>query len=89
MLTIEEPEAALDEARAEALSRARGRAEFYARNLGMRVGRVLSVSEATGGFMPMRRIAESRDMVANDAATQIVPGEQTLNVVLPVRYELE
>src|SRR5688572_30710880 len=37
MLTIEEPEAALDEARTEALASARARAELYARSLGMRV----------------------------------------------------
>ncbi len=87
MLTIEEPEAALDEARTEALANARARADFYARSLGMRVARVLSVSEATG-FMPMGRAGMARGM-ANDMATQIVPGEQTLSVALTVSYELE
>ncbi len=88
MLSIEEPEAALDEARAEALTNARARADFYARNLGMRVARVLSVSE-TGGFMPPPRPMAARGMVANDSATQIVPGEQILNVALTVSFELE
>ena len=88
MLSIDQPEAALDEARAEALTNARVRADFYARNLGMRVARVLSVSE-TGGFMPPPRPMAARGMVANDSATQIVPGEQTLNVALTVSFELE
>jgi len=89
MLTIEEPEAALDEARTEALANARARADFYARGLGLRVARVLSVSEAATGFMPLGRAGMVRGMAANDMATQIVPGEQTLNVMLTVSYELE
>jgi uncharacterized protein YggE len=88
-LTIERPEAALDEARAEALANARARADFYARSLGMRVARVLSVSEASMGFIPPRSAGMDRGMVANEAATQIVPGEQTLNISLTVSFELE
>ena len=49
MLAIERPEAALDEARTRALAAARARAELYARALGMRVKRILSVSEAGRG----------------------------------------
>ena len=88
VLMIERPEAALDEARAEALANARARADFYARSLGMRVARILSVSEASG-FMPPPRPMEARNMAAADAATQIVPGEQTLNIALTVSFELE
>jgi len=89
MLTIERPEAALDEARVQALTNARARAELYARSLGMRVARVLAVSEAMGP-MPMARVGMVRGMAANqDAATQIVPGEQTLSVSLTVSFELE
>ena len=46
MLAIERPEAALDEARTRALAAARARAELYARSLGMRVVRIVAVSEA-------------------------------------------
>ena len=88
-LTIERPEAALDEARTQALANARARAELYARSLGMRVARVLSVSEAATGFVPMPRVEMARRMSANDAATQIEPGEQTLNISLTVSFELE
>jgi uncharacterized protein YggE len=88
-LTIERPEAALDEARTQALANARARAELYARALGMRVARVLSVSEAATGFAPLPRVEMARRMSANDAATQIEPGEQTLNISLTVSFELE
>jgi uncharacterized protein YggE len=90
MLTIDRPEAALDEARVQALTNARARAELYARSLGMRVARVLAVSEAAPGPIPLARVGMVRGMAANqDAATQIVPGEQTLSVSLTVSFELE
>ncbi len=85
---IERPEAALDEARTRALASARARAELYAGSLGMRVKRVLAVSEAGGprpGPMPFARM----DMAQNAAATNIVLGEQALAVSLTVSFELE
>src|SRR4051794_6656398 len=50
-LTIDRLEAALDEARAQAVAIGRARAELYARSLGLRVARIVSVSES-GGFAP-------------------------------------
>ena len=89
MLSIDEPESALDEARVQALTNARARAELYARSLGMRVARVLAVSESAQGGMPPPR-PYMRDMAASaQAETQIVPGEQTLSVTLTVSFELE
>jgi len=88
-LGIDRPEAALDEARTAAVANARARAELYARTLGMRVRRILSVSEAGGMMappMPMMRLEAAR---AQDASTQIDPGEQTLSVSLTVSFELE
>jgi len=60
-LTIDKPDAALDEARAKAVAAARARAELYARSLGMRVVRVVAVSE-TGGtsFVTSTRLAFAR-----------------------------
>ena len=51
-LTIDHPESALDEARAKAATNGRARAELYARALGMRVVRLLSVSESGGYAVP-------------------------------------
>jgi len=86
MLGLDRPEAALDEARTQALANARARAELYARALGMRVKRILFISE-TGGAPPPMPMA--RMMAAQDSATQIAPGEQTLSVSLTVGFELE
>ena len=88
MLAIDRPEAALDEARTQALANARARAELYARALNMRVARVLAISE-TGTAYPPPRPMMARGMVAQDASTEIVPGEQTLSVSLTVSFELQ
>jgi uncharacterized protein len=84
---IAEAEAAQDEARTRALTVARARADLYARSLGMRVARVLAVSEAAAGG-PIgfaRGFGESRSA----ASTNIVLGEESLAVSLAVSFELE
>lgn len=87
-LTIDKPEAALDEARTKAIANGRARAELYARSLGMRVTRLLSVSEA-GGFAvppPMPVVAMQ---AARDASSKIDPGEQQLQVSVTMSFELQ
>jgi uncharacterized protein YggE len=85
---IDRPEEALDEARRQALTNARARADLYARALGMRVLRILSVSEAGMGYMPPPQPVMVREMAAQ-ASTDIVPGEQTLTASLTVTFELQ
>jgi uncharacterized protein YggE len=86
-MTIEHPEAALDEARTQAVAAGRARAALYARSLGMRV---VSVSE-NGRFgaptpspppVPMMAAAER-------SYTKIEPGEQKLQVTLSMVFELQ
>ena len=87
-LTIDKPEAALDEARTKAIAAGRARAEVYARSLGMRVVRLLSVSESGGGYSPPQPFVmmEAR---AQAASTKIDPGEQKLQVALSMVFELQ
>jgi uncharacterized protein YggE len=88
-LVVDKPEAALDEARAKAIASGRARAELYARSLGMRVVRVVAVSES-GGYapppppMPMYARAEMAS-----PATKIEPGEQKLQVNVAMTFELQ
>jgi len=84
--SLDEPRVALDEARTEAVAEARRRAELYARAAGMRVVRILSISES-GGYYPVQEMAMNR-MVAQAAPTPIAPGEVTLGVSLSVQFEL-
>lgn len=89
-LTIDKPEAALDEARAKAIAVGRARAELYARALGMRVVRLLAVSE-TGGYQmpPPMPVMMRGEMAAQSADTKIDPGEQELQVTLGMAFELQ
>ncbi len=89
-LTIDKPEAALDEARMKAIANGRARADLYARALGMRVVKLLSVSETGGHSMPppMPMYARAEAMSA-DASTKIDPGEQKLSVTVAMSFELQ
>ena len=89
-LTLDEPQAALDEARANAVAVGRARAELYARALGMRVVRIVSVSESGGYYPPPPPppMPERGGMAMDVARTQIVPGEQKHQVNLAMVFEL-
>ncbi|MFL6782203.1 MAG: SIMPL domain-containing protein [Sphingomicrobium sp.] len=86
-LTIDKPEEALDEARTKALGVGRARAELYARALGMRVVRLVSVSESGGGYAPPPPMPVMMEARAQ-SATKIDPGEQKLSVSLGMVFEL-
>jgi len=89
-LTIDKPEAALDEARANAIAVGRARAELYARALGMRVVRLLSVTEG-GGYgspPPVVMMRAERGMAVGAADSKIDPGEQQLQVTVSMSFEL-
>lgn len=89
-MIIERPEEALDEARTNAVAAGRARAELYARALGKRVARVISVSEG-GGFYPPPPMPMAERAVAVSAVskTEIVPGDQKLQVNLAMVFELQ
>jgi hypothetical protein len=89
-LTIDKPEAALDEARQQAIANGRARAELYVRTLGKRVARVVSVSEGGGNYPvppPMPVMMEAR--MAGQADTKVVPGEQKLQVSVSMVFDLQ
>jgi uncharacterized protein YggE len=88
---IEDKDAVLDEARGKALAKARVRAEGYAKRLGLRVGRVVSIDETGGRGAPvpmLRRSAMNEQAMAATASAPIAPGENVLGISLDVVYEL-
>lgn len=87
-LSVENPESALDEARTSAVAKARARAELYARAAGLRVDRILAISETTAMAPPMPMNFRMANMEAA-ADTAIVPGEQRLTVNVNVRFVLK
>lgn len=76
---MDDNEAAADEARADAIAKARRRAELYARASGLRVLRILTITEG-GGYMPgpqpvfakaaMMEVAEATPVAAGEVSTQ-------------------
>ena len=89
-LSIDKPDAALDEARTDALKRARARADLYAAAAGLHVARIVSIAEAgqDAGGQPPRPMVYARAQMA-DAKTEIAPGEQDVTVTLSVRFLLQ
>ena len=84
---IAEPEPLYDQARADALKQAQARAATYADTLGLRVRRIVSISEGGAGMpVPMPRMAMKAE--AFDGSTPVAAGESSVSVQLDVVFEL-
>ena len=88
-LTIDQPEAALDEARISAVKVARTRAELYAKAAGLTVSRIVSIAESgsSDGGSPPPMVFMARAKAAD--STQIAAGEAEVSVTLTVRFLLK
>jgi uncharacterized protein YggE len=79
---VSEQSKLLDQARDDAIADARRKAELYAKAAGVKLGRVISITEEGSAPTP-------RPMQAMRAgAVPVAPGEQTLRAVVTVSYEL-
>ena len=88
-LSLSQPDTALDEARADAVARARQRAELYAKAAGLTVSRIVSIAEGgenAGDPSPPIAFLQARSAKAD---TQIVSGERDVTVSLSVRFLLQ
>jgi hypothetical protein len=88
-LSLDQPDAALDEARVDAVKRARARAELYARAAGLSVVRILTISEGGEAPPPPMPVMYARVAAAPKADTAIVPGETDVTVTVAVRFLLK
>ena len=89
--SIAEPEALLNGARQEAMKKAKARAEIYAQATGLKIKRIISISENTsmGNPQPYRMLAMAKAAAPEaDAATPIATGQIGLDVTVNVSYEL-
>lgn len=82
--SLGDPRPVLDAARERAVADARHRADLYARALGVRLGRAVTVVEA-GPAEPIR----PRAAMTAAAAVPIAPGEEEYTVTVTVTYALE
>lgn len=85
---VSDADARLDEARGVAVRDARRKAEIYAEAAGVRLGRLVSISEA-GGFMPPRPKAEFAMARADAMSVPVEIGEERLNVQVNITWELD
>ena len=90
--TLDEPKTAQDEARVDAIATGRQRAELYARAAGMRVVRILSISEG-GGHYPIEQITVTGSRMMAPGApppppTPVAPGELSIGVNVSMQFEL-
>lgn len=87
---VDNPDEAYDEARRGALEKAQARAEMYAKALGLRVRRIVSIDEGGGGIvrpMPVMRMT-AMAAAAPKADTEVSPGETSLSAHVNVVFEL-
>jgi hypothetical protein len=87
---VENPDAALDTARAHAMERANARAMLYARAAGYTRARLVSLSE--GGApnpQPVPMMAMARMAADSAAPTPVQPGQVGNSVSINVQYRLE
>ncbi len=87
-LTLDKPQAAQDAARLDAMKQLRARAALYAQTLGMRVKRIVALSESADYSAPPMPYMSMRAEAA-DAKTSIAPGEQSVGVTISATFELE
>lgn len=85
---IDQPEEAYDEARRNALAKAQTRAEMYAKTLGLRVRRIVSIDEGTGYQPPVMLRMAAKSMAMDAMESPVSPGESTLSANLNVVFEL-
>ncbi|MEZ0241799.1 MAG: SIMPL domain-containing protein [Sphingomonas sp.] len=84
-LTLSKPDEAMDEARIDAIAKARARAELYAKAAGLKVDRILLITENGSPAVPMMRMSAG---FAMDKA-EILPGESEVTVTVTVRFLLK
>jgi uncharacterized protein len=93
--SVDRPDAAADEARADAMRSARQRADLYAREGGFRSARIVTISEG-GGYYPVARDIVVTAQSGGGAMAPPPPpsapvqaGEMTIGVSLSVQFALE
>jgi uncharacterized protein YggE len=86
-LTIGKPAPMMDDARAKAMADAKRKAELLAQAAGVKLGRVVSISEESAAVLQPRMYARAE--MAASAPVPIAAGEVELKATLRVVYALE
>lgn len=87
--TIDDPTDLQEEARRQAVERAKAQAEQLADAAGVRLGALMSISESTN-YYPLARGGAALDSAAQvPQATPLEPGQVEINITVNLQYALE
>lgn len=85
---LDDPTAGYDAARADAIAKAKTQADLLAKQLGVRLGKIVNFSESSGGY-PVPMMYGLGGGVADKASAPSVPtGENTYNASVSITYEI-
>lgn len=86
--SVENPEDLLDKARADAVRKAQKRADLLANAAGLKVKRLITLSENTQEFTPQPRMMMKAMAMEAAASTPVSPGQVGLSATVRAQYEL-
>ncbi|WP_319775462.1 SIMPL domain-containing protein [Breoghania sp.] len=79
----------LDEARTAAVEDVQGKAKLYAEAAGVKLGRILSISENSYGMRPQPMLMNRAKVMAEGAPVPVEAGEETLRSEVTITWELK
>ncbi len=88
---LDDPTAGYDAARADAIAKAQAQADLLAKQLGIRLGKIVNFSESSNGYgYPVMAYGLSGSVSASKAAPapNVPTGENTYNATVTVTYEI-
>lgn len=85
---LDDATAGYDAARADAINKAKAQAQLLAKQLGVKLGKIVNFSESSGGYAyPMYGLGMGGDLKV-ESAPNIPTGENTYNASVSITYEI-
>ena len=85
---MDDPDPALDEARLAAMKTARARADLSARAAGLRVLRIVSISESGGYYAPPQAVFARSEAISAPPPSPVQAGELQMTATVAVLFDL-
>ena len=86
---LDDATAGYDAARADAIDKAKVQAKLLAKQLGVRLGKIVNFSESSGGYpYPMYARSMSEDAKVSAPTPELPVGENTYNASVSITYEI-
>ncbi|MDO8231878.1 MAG: SIMPL domain-containing protein [bacterium] len=85
---LDDSTAGYDKAREDAINKAKTQADILAKQLGVRLGKIVNFSESSGGYMPYPMGFGGAAEAKVSSAPNIPVGENTYNASVSITYEI-